>query len=138
MSVHCCCGVVCDHIGLCRGTEAEIWPERYVEELVKKGQSYLVNFDEDPSLNYPSRQVSVPLSKLVFGFANGWALDSGDKAIFFEPGYIEGAYRNLCISGKAPRGFMFWVIGEEGKHGVFYARELNKILKSRGDVIQEV
>ena len=120
------------------GISKQEYLERYVEELVKKGHSYLVNFDEDPSLNYPSRQVSVPLSKLVFGFANGWALDSGDKAIFFEPGYIEVAYRNLCISGKAPRGFMFWVIGEEGKHGVFYARELNKILKSRGDVIQEV
>lgn len=94
------------------------------------GQSYFVNFEEDATLNFSGRKVSLPLSKLVFGFANGWA-HGGEKAVFFDPKGIEIAYKNLVESEVAPRGFMFWVIGEEGTHGVFYARDLNKILKIR-------
>jgi beta-glucosidase len=103
----------------------------YVNELVKNGQVYQVNFDEDPTLNYPSQKVSLPLSKLVFGFANGWAADSGEKTLFFEPKDIDTAYQNLAKAGTPPRGLMYWVIGEEGKNGVYYTAALNKILKIR-------
>jgi chitinase len=118
------------------GMSQDSYLELYVNELVEKGQSYLVNFDEDPTLNFSSRQVSVPLSKLVFGFANGWASNGEDKVAFFDPEKIRIAYRNLSESGIAPRGFMFWVIGEEGSNGVFYTRALNKILQIRSEDLQ--
>jgi hypothetical protein len=112
------------------GMSPEAFLQSYVTELVMNGQSYFVNFEEDATLNFSGRKVSLPLSKLVFGFANGWA-HGGEKAVFFDPKGIEIAYKNLVESEVAPRGFMFWVIGEEGTHGVFYARDLNKILKIR-------
>jgi chitinase len=111
----------------------EAYLESYVEELVQMGQSYLVNFDDDPVVKLSSQRVSLPLKKLVFGFANGWALDTGDKAVFFEPEKIQIAYQNLVRAGQAPRGFMFWVLGEEGTNGVHYTRALNIILQIRSD-----
>jgi beta-glucosidase len=103
----------------------------YVNDLVTTGQTYQVNFEEDPTLKYPSQRVALPLSKLVFGFANGWAAGPGEKAIFFDPEDIDTAYQSLTESGNTPRGFMYWVIGEEGKNGVYYTNALNKILKIR-------
>jgi hypothetical protein len=111
----------------------EAYLESYVEELVQMGQSYLVNFDDDPVVKLSSQRVSLPLKKLVFGFANGWALDTGDKAVFFEPEKIQIAYQNLVRAGQAPRGFMFWVLGEEGTNGVHYTRALNSILQIRSN-----
>jgi chitinase len=103
----------------------------YVNDLVTTGQTYQVNFEEDPTLNYPSQRVALPLSKLVFGFANGWAAGPDEKAIFFDPKDIDTAYQSLTESGNTPRGFMYWVIGAEGKNGVYYTNALNKILKIR-------
>jgi hypothetical protein len=55
----------------------------YVNELIKNGQVYQVNFeDKDPRLNYPSQKVSLPLSKLIFGFANGWAMGLEKRPCF--------------------------------------------------------
>ena len=103
----------------------------YVNELIKNGQVYQVNFDKDPTLDYPSQKVLLPLSKLVFGFANGWAAGPGEKTVFFEPKDIDTAYQNLAKAGTPPRGFMYWVIGEEGTNDVYYTAALNKILKIR-------
>jgi hypothetical protein len=90
----------------------------YINELIKNGQVYQVNFDEDPTLNYQSQKVSLPLSKLVFGFADGWTAGPlGEKTVFFEPKDIDTTYQNLAKAGTLPYGFMYWVIGEEGKKG---------------------
>jgi hypothetical protein len=71
------------------------------------------------------------LSKLVFGFANGWAMGGGEKTLFVESTQIAVAYNQLRENGSVPRGFMFWVIGREGTNDVYYAPELNEILKIR-------
>jgi chitinase len=105
--------------------------ESYVRDLVANNQSFPVNFDDDPSLEYSSRRISFPLSKVVLGFANGWAKDSGDKTLYVEPEELATAYKNLLDSEIAPRGFMYWVIAEEGTKEVYYTRGLNKILNVR-------
>jgi hypothetical protein len=73
----------------------EAYLEFYVKELVQMGQTYLMNFDDDPDAKLSSQRVSSPLKKLVFGFVNGWALDTGGKAVFFEPEKIQIAYQIL-------------------------------------------
>jgi hypothetical protein len=104
--------------------------------------SFFVDFDQDPLLNYSSRQVTFPLTKLVFGFANGWGVSDNDKVVYFDPVQIDIAYKSLLSSDNmdmdmdmdidlTPRGFMFWVIDEEGKNDVNFARGLNEILKIR-------
>lgn len=85
----------------------------YIEDLVKNDESFFVDFDSDPALQFSSRKVALPLSKLVFGFANGWASNMEEhKVAFFDPINIQHAYHSLQATGRDPRGFMFWVIGE--------------------------
>eukprot|EP00977_Amphora_coffeiformis_P001493 scaffold294_cov221-Amphora_coffeaeformis.AAC.49 len=110
-------------------TSAE-YLQSYVNDLVGRGESFPVDFSQDPAVHLPNQRVSLPLSKLVWGFANGWALnkDIDEKTVYFPPASIEMAYRALEHAGRAPRGFMFWVLGEEGTNGVFYARALHEIL----------
>jgi uncharacterized spore protein YtfJ len=69
----------------------------YIKELIKNCQVYQVNFDEDSTLSYPSQKVLLPLSKLVFGFANGCAKD------------IDTSYQNLAKAGIPPGVFMYCV-----------------------------
>lgn len=113
----------------------KVLPGDYLKTFVNsynenKGQWY-VDFEQDETLQSSSRNVELPLSKLVIGLANGWAIDEGEKVIFFSPEQIRIAYHQLHVSGVTPRGFMFWVIGEEGNHGVEYAHELASILEHR-------
>ncbi|KAL3905915.1 MAG: hypothetical protein SGILL_009484, partial [Bacillariaceae sp.] len=59
-------------------------PDEYLYEynrdlVVEKKGSFFVDFEQDPTLKYASQKVGFPLSKLVFGFANGWGADDGDK-----------------------------------------------------------
>ena len=85
--------------------------QHYVQRLVEHHQeSFFVNFEEDPSLDYNSRDVQFPLSKLVFGFANGWGFNDDDKVCYFDPNEIDIAYKALLKSNQTPRGFMFWVM----------------------------
>jgi len=102
----------------------------YVHQLVAQGEGLIVQFDKDSSVDLKTQFVPLPLSKLVLGFANGWALNSdlGEKTVFFEREQVQKAYRALIIAGKEPRGMGFWVVEEEGKHGVHYAQDLNDIL----------
>ncbi|OEU18176.1 beta-glucosidase [Fragilariopsis cylindrus CCMP1102] len=105
--------------------------------------SFFVDFDQDPLLNYSSRQVTFPLSKLVFGFANGWGVSDDDKVVYFDPLQINVAYKSLLSDSMdmdinlTPRGFMFWVIDEEGTNDVNFARSLNEILKIRSTKKQQ-
>ncbi|VEU45284.1 unnamed protein product [Pseudo-nitzschia multistriata] len=115
----------------------ETYLERYVDDLVSnKEESFFVDFNQDPSLEYPSQMVKLPLSKLVFGFPNGWgayddAKDDNEKHCYFDPTRIGIAYNALVDSRRAPRGFMFWVIDEEGTKDVYFSRALNDVLKIR-------
>ena len=89
----------------------EAYLENYVRDLVETSQeSFFVDFDQDPSLGYSSRMVPFPLSKLVFGFANGWGANDDEKVCYFDPNEIAIAYKALKNSNQAPRGFMFWVM----------------------------
>lgn len=108
----------------------------YVLNLVKNDERYLVNFEEDVEINLKNQFVNLPLSKLVFGFANGWA--DGEKALFFSPDELEIAYKSLLSTQHTPRGMGYWVIEEEGNNGVFLTRGLNKILKTRPVLQSEV
>ncbi|CAJ1936537.1 unnamed protein product [Cylindrotheca closterium] len=113
----------------------KVLPGDYLKTFVNgynenKGQWY-VDFEQDKTLQYSSRTVELPLSKLVIGLANGWAINEGEKVIFFTSEQIQSAYRQLLEYGVTPRGFMFWVIGEEGNNGIEYAKELSSILKPR-------
>ena len=77
--------------------------------------------------------ISLPMHKLVFGFANGWALDRKDGgAVFFQPSDIQKAFDVLrqdadIVKNKhsLPRGCMFWCIDHEGDHGIYMAKGLN-------------
>ena len=109
----------------------EDYLESYVKNLVTQGETVQVNFAEDRSTGLGNMRVRLRLSKLVLGFANGWALDTGEKALFVVPQAIRKAYDNLLMGGKAPRGFMFWVIGEEGKNDISFTSALNSILQIR-------
>ncbi len=113
-----------------RGMDPSLFLWEYNLQLETQGGGLTVNFEDDPSLCLKSQHVALPFDKLVFGFANGWALnaDTGDKHIFFDAFCVKGAYRKLLLTGRQPRGFGFWVIEEEGKHGVEYAKDLNEIL----------
>ena len=90
-----------------RGMPKDHYLEKYVEELQEGGM--FVDFNQDPSLEYASRNVKFPISKLVFGFANGWGIP-GDKVCYFEPSEIETTYKRLADKAMTPRGFMFWVM----------------------------
>ena len=102
----------------------------YVQQLVAQEEGMMVQFEDDSSVGLKNQFVSLPLSKLVLGFANGWALNSdlGEKVIFFESDALKNAYLALKHMKREPRGMGFWVVEEEGKHGVYYAKDLNDIL----------
>ena len=100
---------------------------QYIERLAKNGFVYTVNFEDDPTVNLKNQPVKVPLSKIVFGFANGWAADL-KKAILFAPSQVKSAYDHLVTMNLAPRGFGYWVVEEEGKNGIFLTKELKAIL----------
>jgi hypothetical protein len=101
----------------------------YIDELVQNQFTWFVNFTEDAEIDLIEGRVSLPLAKLVFGFANGWATtSSNDKAVFFCRRQIEIAWKSLEIQNTLPRGFMFWTINEEGRNGILYARDLSRIL----------
>lgn len=110
----------------------KIYLQNYVKDLVtNKSESFYVDFDQDPSLHYSSRMVPFPLSKLVFGFANGWGANDNEKVCYFQPEEIAIAYEALVDSNQAPRGFMFWVIDEEGTKDINFSSSLNEILGIR-------
>lgn len=128
-------------------------PENYLQQYVwdlnqpKEGPGWMVDFgslsedddDDDDDLVASTgsvgtmRHVSLPLSKLVWGFANAWAntdKNSG-RNIYFPPSTVQAAYQNLWDWMLEPRGMMFWNIANEGEQGIYYARELNEILHIR-------
>ncbi|KAG7359182.1 glycosyl hydrolase family 18 protein [Nitzschia inconspicua] len=121
-------------------TSQENYLYDYVYNLVtEQSGSFFVDFEQDPMLQYPSGKVKFPLSKLVLGFANGWAPaaganfidDTNDKVCYFDPIQIERAYKRLSDINVSPRGFMYWVMDEDGNKGIDFSKSLNRILDTR-------
>jgi hypothetical protein len=104
----------------------------YITSLSNNKFGYDVNFEDDPSVELKNQFVSLPLSKIVFGFANGWAFGS-EKAIFFESSEVKKAYDHLKSINLAPRGCGYWVVEEEGKNGIYLTKDLNEILNGSGN-----
>lgn len=118
--------------------EYGISPSEYLEtflaEHAARGEAYWVQFEQDPLVGLKSQQVSVPLSKLVIGLANGWAMGANKKSIFISPADCGVAYKALAVNNNTlPRGFMFWTINDEGDHGMYMAKGLNQFLHIRRD-----
>ena len=114
------------------GISARDYLVSFVEALMDREETMFVNFYDDPesSVRMLPQNVSLPLEKLVFGLGNGWtSIDSGDeKALYISPEDLETAWIRLSRQRSLPRGFMFWTIDEEGRRGIFLAKELRKIL----------
>lgn len=112
-------------------------PVEFIPNLVKAlDNGWLVNFESDPMLNFPSQEVCVPAPRLVIGLANGWAGDG--KFLFIPPGVLKLVHAALVSAGLAPRGYAFWNIKDEGiasprepGSSVFLARGLNDFLHVR-------
>jgi len=117
--------------------ETNITPAEYLEKYVQMEQDgYLtttIHFDDDAEVGIGSQPIRLPLSKLVFGLANGWADDTRDKTLYITPEQVAIAWKALADQRRLPRGLMYWTINEDGSNGVYFARELCRILKNRPD-----
>jgi len=106
----------------------------FVHGLVVNNESYYVEFDQDTTLDMKVQNVSVPLSKLVIGLANGWAINNNpDSSSYHKALYISGkecevAYKRLLNDHRVPRGFMYWTIEERGKNDVYLAKDIGQFL----------
>lgn len=108
----------------------EIQASEYLASYAREGLDLNVTFSDDPDVSLADQLVHLPLSKLIFGFANGWADNDSDKTLYMSPTDIQLAWDSLNRTGTLPRGFMFWTIDEEGLNGTFFAHELRKVLDS--------
>ena len=97
--------------------------------LIESQEKFFVRFRDDPTVQLENQFIQLPLSKLVLGFANGWALndDLREKTVFFPGVSIKNAIRHLSSLGKEVRGAGFWVVEEEGAHGVDYTKDPKSI-----------
>jgi len=102
----------------------------FVKALSTQGEGLHINFENDPVVGLKNQFVVLSLSKIVFGFANGWAKndDLRERTVFFDNHAVQRAYNILSNIGKEPRGLGFWVVEEEGAHGIVYAKDLHSIL----------
>jgi beta-glucosidase len=104
-----------------------VYLQRYVESLSANHETFYVDFSQDPSVGMEGQNVSLPLSKLVLGLANGWGGQTSDyKAIYISP--VEAGIAWKALGKQIPRGFMFWTIDLEGMNDIYLAHDLNKIL----------
>ena len=111
-------------------------PAEYLQNFVNHAKNgsfvYEVMFDTDPDVEMTTRNVTLPLSKTVLGFANGWADNDNDKTLYISPEQVQIAWSFWKANGRRlPRGFMFWTIEEEGSNGVNFSQSLSQILQNR-------
>lgn len=113
----------------------------YLVQLSTQLQSgWWVNFSSDPSVDWPSQGVAIPAPQLVIGLANAWAGPEENRTIFIYPADAAQAYARLAPAHRAPRGFAFWDIGDEGRRiagtneTLFLAKALNEFLHTRRQV----
>ena len=125
------------------GMVADEYLYTFVKSLVtttakgEQSSSFYVDFSQDASLNMSGQLVELPLSKLVVGLANGWALTTasskGDKALYISPTECKDGYIRLQTSeygDLTPRGFMLWTLEERGAKGVFLAKGIGEFLNT--------
>ena len=112
------------------GTTPEDYLQNYVWTLNNLGQTFYVDFESDPEVGLKSQSVSLPVSKLVWGFSHVSNPDN-DKNTYYPPESINAAYQSLWDWMLDPRGLMFWHINSEGMNGLYYAKEFNQILHTR-------
>jgi len=108
----------------------------YLMDLVDQMEKgWEVDFSSDPAIGLKTQNVSVSSDQLVIGLANGWVGPRPSKSLLVYPQEAQTAYEALSPQGKAPRGFMFWDIQDEGRsvNGVplYLAKGLNSFLKIR-------
>lgn len=102
----------------------------FVRDLVRRGEEFVVDFDQDPSVHLASQPVRLPLDKLVLGLGNGWALhpaSAANKVLYVSGAQCKEAYGRLQ-EAERPRGFMVWTLDERGTRGVYLARDIGEFL----------
>ena len=104
----------------------------YMDQLASS--RYWVSFSDDPTLSMEDQYVVVPISKLVLGLGNGWALRRPDRTFFADLEEVKDAWIRLQEHGIDPRGFMFWTIDEEGTNNVSFSKGLRHIVDSEDSV----
>merc|ERR1711862_738679 len=107
-------------------------PNQYFLSIVQRltNNGWMVQFENEPNIQLRNQVISVPKSKFVLGFANGWAKNS-EKSLFLKPEQISEIYSVLDDAGLRPRGCGFWNMKDEGLDGVYFARGLNSFLHTR-------
>lgn len=112
-----------------------------IDYLVKLVPRLVNGFSVDlMAFGLPTTVVSIPSTRLVLGFANGWADNS--KFALIWPEVIGAAYALLEQDGIRPRGAMFWDIADEGmdtpdpmidniSRPLWMARGMNSFLHTR-------
>jgi hypothetical protein len=98
---------------------------------------WAVEFSSCPDVAWASAVVVTPQSQVVVGLANGWA-DSA-RSLLIWPADVGTAYSRLAAAGRAPRGFMFWDISDEGavpkgfSQPLWMAKGLNAFMHVRSE-----
>lgn len=106
-------------------------PTQYFLTFVQKITSgWMVQFENEPNIQISNQVISVPKSKLILGFANGWAYNH-HKSLFLQPEQIKQVYTALDDAGIRPRGCGFWNIKDEGQNKVYLAKGFNSFLNTR-------
>jgi hypothetical protein len=100
--------------------QAKMSPTTYFTNWIQQVYTgWFVDFQGFPGCDIPSQFVSVNPANLCIGLANGgWSIPAQPsdtvKTVFVPPTDITDAYVKLKKKGIAPRGFVFWVIDQEG------------------------
>eukprot|EP00042_Codosiga_hollandica_P041962 m.378947 g.378947 ORF g.378947 m.378947 type:complete len:391 (-) comp56209_c0_seq3:120-1292(-) len=92
------------------GVPAAEYLNDFVPRLIR---GWLVQFADEPDMNFPSQWVSLNQTQVVLGLANGWAGDAESLLIY--PSAVGQAWTLLAQQGITPRGVAFWDIGDEGR-----------------------
>jgi chitinase len=105
-------------------------PSAYLLDYIQQNLSLPVTFSDDPKISLADQVVHLPLSKLVLGFANGWANNQDEKTLYVPTKEIQEAWNELTTRDNQPRGFMFWTIDADGSDDIYFAHELSQVLKN--------
>jgi chitinase len=106
-----------------------------VEWLPTLQNGWFVDFSSAPEFSLASQVVSVKKEALCVGVANGWANNRNNALVM--PEQLQAAYETLQGVGMEPRGFVFWVIDDEGAvpqgqtQPLYMAAGINKFLHTR-------
>lgn len=103
--------------------------KRFSKHLQKQTNQFAIRFNEDPTTGLPTKNVTLPNSKLVWGVANGWAVNSRPKTLYISTNEIAAAWKQLPKDIR-PRGIMMWTLDEEGTNGVLFAKSLAETVTS--------